>query len=96
MASNLDYKVPVDKLEEPGDWAKWKWHMNMVFRAYGLKTIIDGSKECPAATEDTTEQQRKQLFEWKKEDAKAASIIASALNKSTAELVLTYTNAKEI
>jgi len=70
--------------------------MNMVFRAHGLETIIDGSKECLILESDATDQQRKQVAEWKKEDAKAASIIASAFNKSVAELVLICTNAKEI
>lgn len=96
MATNVEYKVPVDKLEGPEDWAKWKWHMNMVFRAHGLEMIIDGSKTCPELSDGATEQQRKQVTDWKKEDAKAASIIASALSKSIAELVLTCTNAKEI
>lgn len=92
----MEYKVPVDKLESPDDWAKWKLHMNMVFRAHGLETIIDGSKECPVLPDNATEQHRKTISDWKKEDAKAASIIASALNKQIAELVLTCINAKEI
>lgn len=96
MTTNVEYKVPVDKLEGPDDWAKWKWHMNMVFCAHGLETIIDGSKMRPSIPDEATEQQRKQVTDWKKEDAKAASIIASALSKSIAELVLTCTNAKEI
>lgn len=46
MTSNIEFKVSVDKLEAPNDWAKWKWHIKMVFCAHRLDTIIDGSKEC--------------------------------------------------
>lgn len=45
---------------------------------------------------EATEEHRKQISDWKKKDAKAASIIASALNRQIAELVLTCNSAKEI
>lgn len=95
--SNNEFKLQVDKLEGPEDWAKWKWHMNMVFRAYNLESIVSGESKCPVlpATGETAEQ-KKELQKWLQNDAKAASIIATALNKTTAELVLTCIHSADI
>jgi hypothetical protein len=41
-------------------------------------------------------QQKRELSEWRQDDAKAASIIACTLSKSVAELVLTCTSAKVV
>lgn len=89
-------KVFVDKLESSKDWAKWKWHMGMVFRAHGLELLVDGTMECPVVGETPTVVQTKAVAEWQKNDAKAASIIASALSNSVAELVLTCETSNDI
>jgi len=41
-------------------------------------------------------QQKRELTEWRQDDAKAASIIACTLSKSVAEVVLTCTSAKDV
>ncbi|XP_049813807.1 uncharacterized protein LOC126260519 [Schistocerca nitens] len=41
MIASGDYKVSIDKLEGPEDWAKWKWHISMVLCSYGLEDIIN-------------------------------------------------------
>ncbi|XP_047115896.1 uncharacterized protein LOC124795858 [Schistocerca piceifrons] len=96
MTASSDYKVSIDKLEGPDDWAKWKWHISMVLRAYGLEDIINGTRERVELPQDATSEQKEAYVEWLKDDAKAASLIASALSKPVAELVLTCKNAKEI
>jgi hypothetical protein len=88
--------VQIEKLEGPEDWSKWKWQILMLLRAHCLEDIIDGSRNCPVLPEDPHPQQTKELNERRQDDAKAASIIACALSKSVAELVLTCTNAKDI
>jgi len=91
-----EYKMQVDKLEGPEDWAKWKWHVSMLLRAYTLEDIVDGTRRCPelAVNADTTVQQAH--YQWLKDDAKAASLLASTLGKTVAELVLTCNRASEI
>ena len=94
MSSNADLKLLVEKLEGPDDWAKWKWHINMVFQAHALVDIINGTRKC--SERGTTSESKIAVQKWYQDDAKAASIIAIALNSVTAELVLTCTNAFEI
>ena len=96
MASSMEYKELVEKLEGPDDWAKWKWHMKMVFRSHGLETIVEGSRVCPVLPAEVNDQQRNELTEWQKDDARAASFLAGAVNRQIAELVLTCVHAKEI
>ena len=83
MCSNADLKLLVEKLEDPDDWAKWKWHINMVFRAHALEDIINGTRKCPER--GTTSESKVAVQKWQQDEAKAANIIASALNSVTAE-----------
>jgi hypothetical protein len=96
MSIGSEYKVQVDKLEGPEDWSKWKWHILMILRAYELEDIVNGSKKRPELSENPEEKDRKAYQKWMIDDAKAASLLAGALGKSVAELVLTCTNANEI
>ena len=78
-----EFKVQVEKLEGPEDWAKWKWQMGMLFEQYGLEDIIDGTRTKPAVPNTgISEEQQKAVSEWKKNNARAASLIASAVSKS--------------
>jgi len=43
MATASDFKVKVEKLEDPDDWPKWKWQILMFLHAHYLEGIIDGS-----------------------------------------------------
>lgn len=95
MANN-DYKVNVDRLEGPEDWAKWKWHISMVLRSHGLEDVINGIRQPVELPTEPTNEQKAAYAAWQKDDAKGASLIASALSKPVAELVLTCNNAKEI
>ncbi|KAL0279164.1 UNVERIFIED_CONTAM: hypothetical protein PYX00_000774 [Menopon gallinae] len=70
--------------------------MNMIFRAHGLEQIVYGGRTCPELPEAPTAAQKKEYTEWQKDDARAASLIATALGGPIAELVLTCTHAKEI
>ncbi|XP_047000554.1 uncharacterized protein LOC124616295 [Schistocerca americana] len=96
MIASGDYKISIDKLEGPEDWAKWKWHISMVLCSYRLEDIINGTRERVELPQDATSAQKEAYVEWHKDDAKAGSLIASALSKPVAELVLTCKNAKEI
>lgn len=58
MAS-FDYKVSVDKLEDPSDWTKWKWQMSMLFRVHGLQNILNGDSMCPEISDDATVEDRR-------------------------------------
>jgi len=88
-----EYKMQV---EGPEDWAKWKWHVSILLRAHALEDIVDGTRRCPelAVNADTTIQQAH--HQWLKDDAKAASLLASTLGKTVAELVLICNRASEI
>uniref|UniRef100_A0A6P7F9V9 Uncharacterized protein LOC114327229 n=1 Tax=Diabrotica virgifera virgifera TaxID=50390 RepID=A0A6P7F9V9_DIAVI len=94
--SNNDYKIQVDKLEGPEDWAKWKWHVSMLLRAYALEDIVNGTCKCPEVAENSTSLEVEKHQQWLKDDAKAASLLAGTLGKTVAELVLTCTHASEI
>jgi hypothetical protein len=93
MSTTSDFKVQIEKLNE---WPNWKWQILMLLRAHCLECIIDGSRKCLVLPADAQTQQKRELTEWRQDDAKAASIIASTLSKSVAELVLTCTSAKDI
>ncbi|KAK9701935.1 Zinc knuckle [Popillia japonica] len=96
MGASSECKVSVDKLEGPNDWAKWKWHMSMVLRSYGLEDIVSGVRKCVVLPVEPKEEEKTLYAAWQKDDAKAASLLASAVSRSVAELVLTCNNAKEI
>lgn len=85
----MDPVIKVEKLSGPDNWAKWKWEMSLHFEQFGLNEIINGTKVCPEAT-------AADYIQWKKDNAKAASLIAGALSNNVANLVLTLTNAKDI
>lgn len=70
--------------------------MSMLFRAYDLQKIVNGDSQCPEISRSATAEVRKRQTEWLKEDAKAAGLIAAALSKPIAELVLTCVHAKDI
>jgi hypothetical protein len=53
-------------------------------------------RRCPVLPADAQIQQTKKLTKWQQDDTKAASIIACALSKLVAELVLTCNSAKDI
>jgi hypothetical protein len=95
-AASSDFKVQVEKPEGPDDWPKWKWQILMVLCATCLESLIDGFQKCPVLPADAQSQEKKELTEWLQDDARAASLIACALSKSVAELVLTCTKAKDI
>jgi len=78
----------------PDDRPKWIWQILMLLRAQCLEGITDGSRKCPVLPADAQPQQTKEPAEWRRDDAKAASITACMLSKSVAELVLTCTSAK--
>jgi hypothetical protein len=96
MSTTSDFKVQIEKLDGPDDWPKWKWQILMLLHAHCLEGITDGLRKCPILPEDAQTQQKKELTKWRQDDTKAASIIACALSKSVAELVLTCTSAKGI
>lgn len=60
--SNNDFKIQVDKLEGPEDWAKWKWHINMVFRAHKLESIVNGDSKCPVLPEAGGDADQKRVL----------------------------------
>uniref|UniRef100_A0A6P7GLL2 Uncharacterized protein LOC114338270 n=1 Tax=Diabrotica virgifera virgifera TaxID=50390 RepID=A0A6P7GLL2_DIAVI len=94
--SNNDYKIQVDKLEGPEDWAKWKWHVSMLLRAYALEDIVNGTCKCPEVAGNSTSMEVEKHQQWLKDDAKAVSLLAGKLGKTVADLVLTCTHACEI
>ncbi|KAF8774798.1 hypothetical protein HNY73_017311 [Argiope bruennichi] len=94
----MDLKVQIDKLEGAENWSKWKWQMKMHFEQYDLTSIIDGTKICPVAVNGdvSADEHVKKVAEWRRDNAKAAALIASTLSASVADLVMTYSNAKDV
>ena len=81
-----ELKVKIDKLSGPETWNKWKWELKMTFNEIYR----------PELKSDSSEIEKQRYAEWCRENAKAASLIASALTPHVANYVLTYTNAKDI
>lgn len=96
MASSSEIKVKFDKLQGPDDWAKWKWQTNLILRAHGLEGVVDGSRDAPQITPESTSEEKRNQDLWRRDDAKASSLIATGLSKPIAELVLTCGSAREI
>ena len=88
------FKVKVTKLSGPDDWAKWKWTMQHVLKAHQLEEIVSGAEGKPAVTAE--ESSREARTKWNTRDARAVSLIATALGDSIARLVLTCDTAHEI
>jgi len=72
MSTASDFKVQIEKLKGPDDWPKWKWQILMLLCAHCLEGITDGSQKCPVMPADAQPQQKKELTEWRQDDAKAA------------------------
>lgn len=89
-----DLRVNIDRLEGAQNWSKWKWQMRMHFDQYDLSPIIDGTRQAPILGID--EPAVRALNEWRRDNAKAAALIASTLSQPVADLVMTQTNAKDI
>jgi len=72
--------------------------MNMHFEQYYMMLIIDGLHKCSNITniEKTLEDSQKNLLAWKCDNAQKTALIASALNQPVADLVLTYSDARDI
>jgi hypothetical protein len=64
--------------------------INMHFEMYDMISIIDGSRKCPniTKTEEASEDDQKSLLTWKRDNAKTAALIASALSHPFGDLVL--------
>jgi len=93
-----DPKIKVEKLVAENNWAKWKWQMNVHFQQYYIMSIIDVSRKCPNITkfEKASEDDQKNLLAWKRDNARTAALITSALSQPVADLVLMYSDAKDI
>jgi len=68
----------------------------MLVHAHCLDGITVGSRKCPILRAVAQPQQKKELTEWRQDDAQTASIIACMLRKSVAEFMLTCSSAKDI
>ena len=95
MSSN-DFKINVEELEGPDDWAEWKWQIEMLFRTHDLEPVVAEDAREPTVSDPATEAELKARKRWLKDDAKAASMISAALGKSIGELVLACSSAKGI
>ncbi len=94
-----DLRIQVDKLEGAENWSKWKWQIKMHFEQYNLTDIItDGTEICRVAenTNANSNDHVNKVSKWRCDNAKEAAIIASTLSAFVADLVMTYSNAKEI
>ena len=63
-----------------------------------LTSVIDGSRKCPKTTnnEKASEDDQKNLLAWKRDSARTAALITNALIQPVADLVLTYSGARDI
>ena len=93
-----DLKVQIDKLEGAENWNKQKWLMKMHFEQYDLTSIVDGTRLCPVTVnaKTNTNDHMKKVSEWRRENAKAATLIASTLSTFVDDLVMMYSNVKDI
>ena len=87
--SSTEVKLNIETLRGADDWIQWKWQMNLILRAHGLETIVNGSRVCLVLTEEANEDQRKKVSVWEMDTARAASFIAPNPSRPLADLVLT-------
>ena len=93
--SPRDLKITVDKLAGPVGWAKWKWQIEMLFRALGLEAVVLGGSAPPGVSDPASDNEVKAIRESHKDDAKAPSMIGSALSRTIPEPV-TCSTAQEV
>jgi hypothetical protein len=93
----LDPKIKVEKLVAETKFAKWKWQMNTHFEQCYIMSIIDGSRKCPKITnsEKASEDDKKNLLAWKRDNTQTVGLIASALSQPVADLAMTYSDTRE-
>ena len=96
MATSDNFAANIEKLTGPDDWTKWKWHVTFVLRSFGLEDIVTGTRDRVRLPPQPTEEQKAAFQQWNQDDAKAASVIAGALTKPVATLVLNCNHAKDI
>ncbi|KAK9703290.1 hypothetical protein QE152_g29434 [Popillia japonica] len=70
--------------------------MSVVIFNKSSEDIVSGVRKCGVLPVEPKEEEKTLYAAWQKDDAKAASLLASAVSRSVAELVLTCNNAKEI
>lgn len=72
--------------------------MTMYFKQYDMEPIIKGTRVFPVVKDIAapTDVEVRNIEEWKRDNARTASLIASALSQPVADLVLTCTKAKDI
>ena len=73
------------------NYQSWKFQIRNIIASHGLTGHVDGTEARPAGAE-TTEAVKK----WKKDDAKAMSVIAVAMDHTQLENLLTCTTAAEM
>ena len=76
------FKVTVLKLSSQDDWARWKWTMRHVLKAHQVEEIVTGAEKKPITAEADA------ISKWMIRDAKAVSLIATALGDPISKLVL--------
>lgn len=72
--------------------------MNMHFEQYYMTSITDRLYKCPNITniEKALEDNQKTLLAWKRDNDWKAVLIASALSQPVADVVLMYSDARDI
>ena len=88
------FKVSISKLTGQDDWAKWKWTMGHVLKAHQLEGVVKGVEKKPTGGEGAVAADA--VTKWTIKDAKAVSLIATALGDQISKLVLTCETSNEI
>lgn len=70
--------------------------MKKMLTSLELEDIVTGNWACPELSENLTVSQKKEYFEWQREDAKAAGLIVAALSEPIAGLLINCRHAKDI
>jgi len=62
-------KVQIEMFKGSDDRPRWKWQILMLLHVHCLEDITDRSRKCPVLPADAQPQQKKELTEWRQDDA---------------------------
>ncbi|KAK9687753.1 hypothetical protein QE152_g36031 [Popillia japonica] len=86
----MDESSQIEKLVDEESYQIWKFQIMVVFKAYGLADVVDGS----SSLEKLTKAEEKDV--WLKKDAKAQKIIATTIEKKLMMYIINCERAKDM
>lgn len=94
MENNGDF-VKIEKLQNPEDWATWKFEIRVILRDADLFDIVTGAIRAPIQGENQSDYAAT-LTAFNKNDFKAQKVIVTALGKQPKKHLMNCNTSKEM